>query len=381
MPFDEKNPFFRVFRQRVAELGGMFNAHVHLDRYGTLDPEYMETAGHRILDSSHISLHRKHSLISVLHEGPAFRENSLRERVNEALDTMVECNTFRADTMVDVTDDCVGLSAMEVFADIREKRADEIDLRIASYSPFGFRDAEPRAWSLFREGTEMADFIGALPEADDTDEYPDHIGFMEHCRRTLELGQELNKAVHVHTDQRNEPTESGTERLVEAVRRYGAPRSSDGEPMVWAVHMISPSTYDEPRFRRLVDGLVENNIGVICCPSAAVGMRQLRPVLTPTYNSIPRVLELLEAGVHVRLASDNIADICSPSTTADLADEVFMLSAAVRFYNIDILARLASGQKLADTERQAVAQHLERNEREIEKVLRDTGQIDQRREA
>jgi len=140
--------------------------------------------------------------------------------------------------------------------------------------------------------------------------------------------------------------------------------------MVWAIHMISPSTYDEPRFNRLVDGLLECNIGVISCPSAALGMRQYRPLLTPTYNSIPRLLEMIAAGVHVRLGSDNVADICSPSTTANLIDEIFILSAALRFYHPGILAKLAAGLKLDDGERSFVKNHLAKNNLEIENFLR-----------
>lgn len=371
-----KTPFFKELEKAMIKMGGGFNAHLHLDRYGTLDPRYMAHCDHKILDNSHISLHRKHSLITRIHSGPAYEESDLRRRVNEALEMMVATGTRRADTMVDVTNDGLGMSAMKLLIDIKEQWKGDIDLRVAAYSPFGFRDDDPERWSLFCEATDVADFIGALPEADDTDEYPEHIGFTEHCRRILELGKKHGKSVHVHTDQRNEPSEVGTEKLIEAVRNYGAPRSEDGEPMVWAVHMISPSTYDEPRFQRLVDGLVENNIGVICCPSAAIGMRQIRAINTPTFNSIPRVLELIDAGVWVRLASDNIADICSPSTTADLADEVFMLSAALRFYNVDILARLAAGQKLNDKERGMIRQHLRQDAIEVEKVLKQQGYTD-----
>jgi hypothetical protein len=98
-------------------------------------------------------------------------------------------------------------------------------------------------------------------------------------------------------------------------------------------------------------------------------MRQLRPLATPTYNSIPRILEMISAGVHVRLGSDNIADICSPSTTADLRDEVFILSAALRFYHIGVLAKLACGAKLDAEERELVRDHLDRNDLEMKKVI------------
>lgn len=365
----ERSPYLVRLREAIAGEGGLFNAHLHLDRAGTFEDHYFEVAGLRVLENSHISLQHKHYLINAIHAGPAYATDDLLRRVDETIDVMVEVGTRRADTMVDVTDDAVGLSALETLGTIRERRRGEIDLRLAAYSPLGFRDAEPGRWRVFEEGAARADFIGSLPEADEISHYPDNIGFEEHCVRMLDLARRHGKMLHVHTDQRNEASERGTERLIEVMRRHGGPSSPDGEPMVWAVHMVSPAQYDETRHRRLIDGLLEFNIGVISCPSAAIGMRQLRPLAGPTANSIPRILELAVAGVHVRLGSDNVADICSPSTTADLLDEVMMLSAAVRYYEIGVLARLAAGKLLLPDQRQAVAEHLRRNDDEIAKVL------------
>jgi cytosine/adenosine deaminase-related metal-dependent hydrolase len=363
------NPFYDKLRYEIRALGGMHNAHLHLDRAGTLDNHYIEHSGHRILESSYISLQKKHSLINALHSGPAYEEDDMRRRVNAYLDIMVACDTVRADTLVDVSADDVGTTALDILRDIKQQRAGEIDLQIGAYSPLGFRDDQPERWETLLEGASRADFLGCLPESDDTDDYPGHIGFEEHCRRNLELARDKGCMLHVHTDQRNEPGEHGTERLLDAIEKYGGLESDGAEPMIWAVHMISPSTYEEPRFQRLVQRMAELDVGVICCPSAAIGMRQLRPLVTPTYNSIPRVLELLVAGVPVRLASDNIADICSPSTTPDLVDEVYMLSAAIRYYDVDILARLASGKPLDDGQRETLREHLAKNAVEIEKVI------------
>jgi len=364
--------FYKRLESEIAAFGGIFNAHLHLDRAGTLDEKYMESIQHKILETSHVSLQKKHHLIKDLHNGSAYNLEDLKGRVNAHLDSMVSVNTTRADTMVDVTDDEVGLQALQALREIKQARASEIDLNIAAYSPLGFIDSEPGRWDMLVEGAKQADFIGSLPEADDIADYPTHIGFYEHCKRILELSQQLNKMVHVHTDQRNEPSEDGTEQLVRAVREFGAPVSDSGDPMIWAVHMISPSTYDDARFSKLMEGLVECNIGVIVCPSAALGMRQLRPLNTPTYNCIPRVLEMVAEGVHVRLGSDNIADICSPSTTENLIDEIFVLSAALRFYQPQILARLAAGQKLDSAEREFVKEHLRRDKLEVEAVIRRT---------
>ena len=367
-------PFYRRLTEAIAALGGMHNAHLHLDRYGTLDDRYLAGVGHRTLATSHVSLKKKHGLIHALHEGPAYEPADLRRRVGEALDAMVACGTRRADTLVDCTADRVGLSALELLQDVQRERRGAIDLRLGAYSPLGFRDDRPERWRVFEAGARAADFLAALPEADEVDDYPAHIGFEEHCRRMVALARELGKPLHVHTDQRNEPGERGTERLLEVLREVGglAPEhvgQRADEPAVWAVHAISPTTYDDARFDALVQGLVEQRVGVIVCPSAALGMRQLRPLLTPTQNSMPRVLELCAGGVFVRLASDNVADICSPSTTADLVDEVFVLSAAIRYYGVEVLARLAAGQRLSAQELDAVREHLVHNEAEIAKAL------------
>jgi len=309
-------------------------------------------------------------MIRNLHAGPAYQKANLQRRVNEYLDEMVSVNTCRADTVVDVTPDNIRLSAIKALYEVKQQRGHEIDLRLGTYSPMGYLDSEPDRWELLIEGIQYADFIGSLPEADDVRDYPDRIGFYEHLKRMLRLGQEHNLDLHIHLDQRNEPSENGTEQLVNAIREVGAPVSPDGVPMVWAIHVISPSTYDENRFQELLAGMAEVNLGVICCPSAALGMRQLRPLMTPTYNCMARVLEMLAAGITVRLGTDNMADICSPSTTANLVDEVFLLSAALRFYHINSLARVAAGQKLNDEERGHVIDHLDRNNREIANILK-----------
>jgi cytosine/creatinine deaminase len=364
--------WYRRLTDAIEKFGGMFNAHLHLDRSGTLDEVYMQSSGHRVLDASYVSLSQKHGLYSALHNGPAYEEADFKRRINGYLDEMVAVNTTRADTVVDCTTDRVGLSAFEWMLDIKRARVGQIDFRIGAYSPLGYTDAEPGRWELLEKAAARADFIGSLPERDEKKDYPDHIGFDEHLRRVLLLAQKLNKSIHVHVDQRNEPSESATERLITAVRKHGAPVSPDGEPMVWAIHIISPSTYDDARFDALVSGMLECNIGLITCPSAALAMRQYRPIRTPTGNSIARALEMLAAGVQVRVGSDNIADICSPSTTADLIDEIFVMSAALRFYNPEILARVAAGQRLNETERFTVQEHLAKDKAEVEKFLART---------
>ena len=311
--------YFDKLRKKIAQRGGILNAHLHIDRSGTLDETETLLVSGDDAGNCHLTLQQKHGLIPMIHDSPAYDVEKLGSRVGHFLDLMVEVGTTRADTAVDVTADRVGLSALHKLLDLKDNYRNRLDLRVGAYTPMGFKNSEPRRWELLVEGARISDFIGALPERDDQALYPDHIGFAESCRRVILLSAELSKPVHIHVDQANDPREIGTEVVISQLQELGMTFSGP-EPMVWLVHVISPSTYDEAHFTRVVDSMAKHNIGVICCPSAAISMRQLRPMMTPTGNSIARVLEMLAAGVHVRIASDNICDITSPAGTIDLVD-------------------------------------------------------------
>lgn len=366
-----ETPFFSELRDRIQALGGIFNAHLHLDRSGTYhETNELLSAGNPGAETSYLSLSAKHSLIPAIHASRCYDDEELSGRVDAFLDLMVNSGTTRADTLVDVTSDRVQLSALKQLLALKHARRGTLDFQIGAYSPLGYKDSEPERWELLVEGARLADFIGALPERDDQADYPDHIGFDEHCRRMLLLSQQLGKPLHIHVDQKNFPLEDGTERVIRTIRELGIPAPDAGsEPTTWLIHVISPSTYDEPRFRRLLDALAEHNIGVICCPSAAISMRQIRPVPTPTYNSIARVMDMLAAGIPVRVGSDNICDITSPAGTADMLDELFVLCNAVRFYDIDILAKMGAGRPLDAAEIARVREHLKRDEAEVQRVV------------
>lgn len=351
-------PYFRELEDRVRELGGFFNAHLHLDRAGTYHGtvELLAQQGERHGEA--YTLARKHAVIPMIHASPMYDPPALEKRVASYLDRMIEVGTRRADTLVDVTADRVGNTALEIFLRLKERYRGRLEIRSGAYSPLGFRDDEPERWELLRENAEIADFIGLLPERDERDTYPEHIGFEEAARRGIRLAHALRKKIHIHVDQANHEHENGAERIVNVVRALGAVDSFDNEPYIWLVHLISPSTYGNDRFNTLVADLAELNIGVIVCPSAAISMRQYRVFRSPTFNSIARVLDLLFAGIQVRLGSDNICDVTSPMGTADLMDELFVLANSIRFYDIEILARLATGTALGEEERERIKEHL-----------------------
>jgi len=365
MPLD--TPFFKTLQQSVREYGGFYNAHLHLDRSGTL-PSPTPAEGTADADYR-LSLAEKHRRFSSIHEGSDFDPEPMRKRLNFFLDAMEQANTRRADTLVDVTPGRIRDNSLNLLLELKAERRGNLDLNLAAYTPMGFRDDEPERWRLFADAARRSDLIGALPERDNRYIYPEHIGFREHCRRVLELALNIGKPLQMHLDQHNDPREHETEIFLDVVDELGVSRFESAEPMVWIIHFISPAHYEPGRRQDLIAKLAELNIGVVCCPSAALSMRQLRNVVSPTGNSIAPVLELLAAGVHVSLGSDNIADICSPAGTPDLMDEMFVLCNAIRFYDIDVLARIATGSDLDERGIALVREHLAHDMEELEKSL------------
>lgn len=362
------SPYFNQLHRRIVELGGLYNAHLHLDRSGTLHATQEILSEREKGRESQLSLATKHSLIPAIHESPCYDRPAMEGRVNAFLDLMVEAGTTRAATVVDTTADRVGLGGVELFLQLKRERAGVIDLEVGAYSPLGFRDDEPWRWELLESGARMADFIGLLPERDDQRRYPEHVGFEECCRRGLRLAADLGRPLHVHLDQMNHPSEGLTERFVRVFRELDLPVNRWGTPWAWLVHVISPSTYEERRFQKLLESLVELNLGVICCPSAAISMRQYRTAYTPTFNSIARVLEMLAAGLHVRVGSDNICDITSPAGTPDLLHELYVLCNAVRYYELELLAKLGAGLKPDVADRERLHRHLHDDRAEIARL-------------
>ncbi len=363
------SPFFETLDAKIQAYGGAFNAHLHIDRAGTYDETVRLLQERGVRDGANSTLAGKHSMIPMIHASHLYDPKSLIERVSLFLDAMIEVGTVRADSVVDVTTDRVGTTALDTLLELSSRYAGRIDFRLGAYSPLGFRDDEPARWALVEGAVERAHFMGILPERDDRGDYPDHIGFAECCRRSLVLAARHGKDLHIHVDQANHPNEGGGEVVARLVSELGLGRKPGTTPFVWLIHLISPSTYPEPRFRALAEDLAELGIGVICCPSAAISMRQLRPLMSPAYNCIARVLDLMDAGVQVRIGSDNVCDITSPMGTPDLLEEIFVLANAMRIYDTGILARIAVGQPLDDAERVRLRKHLEEDAAAVAQLM------------
>lgn len=351
----EPSPYERLILELVKNYGGWINAHTHIDRADTLDPKYWTHAGIDPLEAATLPLSVKQKLVGELHKGLAYQSQNLRQRMTSVIEAMIANGTKEVTTLIDATTD-IGMIAIDLALALKKKYDDQIKIKVGPQPIFGFKDHNSDRWKLFAAAAKKCDVLGGLPEKDDS---PNRIGFDQHIKLVLNLGIELGKEVHIHVDQANDPSEIGTERLIEAVRWLGSPKTNNlGTPSVWAVHAISPACYGEKRFKRLLDNLKAYNIGIICCPRAAITMRQLRPIMAPTHNCITRLLEMVAWEIPIRIGTDNIADIFIPSGSTNMVNEVTYLSDNMRYFITKLWAKIACGIEPNDMDRNSVVQAL-----------------------
>ena len=341
----------KIVLEQSAAHGGFYNAHTHLDRAYTLPDIYLEHVGTTPLKASNLPLAVKQNLVGDLHKGPAYKPADLRKRMSMVLERQIAFGVKRIDTNIDATPDLPedGLLAINIALELKNKfKKQGLEMCIAPTPIFGFK-AKTKRWEVFEMAARKCDYLSLLPEKDDFAKNADpdgRVGFKHHVRMGLELACELHKEIQFHVDQMNVPFEEGAWRVLDVLEVEYQPDVGMAQPATWLIHMISPSAYDEMRFRKLVERLLEHNVGVIICPTAALTMRQLRSVEGPTHNSIARVAELIKAKVPLRIGTDNISDVFVPQGDGDMLTEIKVGDMAVRINLPHIWAKLACGVPL-----------------------------------
>ena len=79
----DHTPFFSELSKAIASKGGLVNAHLHLDRAGTLKALAVASGSQSCseADTSSLSLSSKHRLIPAIHESPEYEPGRLKARV------------------------------------------------------------------------------------------------------------------------------------------------------------------------------------------------------------------------------------------------------------------------------------------------------------
>lgn len=336
------------------------DAHCHLDRANTHHDRYFEHEGGLQLFEN-APLWVKQDTVGTIHRGLAFTDESLYERMSRVVWQKVRAGEKQLWAITDCSPD-ISNRSFDMAHRLKSEFSGKIDIRVGAYPIFGFKTLDSDRRALIEDLAPTADFLVGLPERDAR---PDHaeVGFDRHMTILIELAIKHQIPLQMHLDQTGLPTENGTERFIEAVRWLVTSRlPASKRPAMWAVHVLSPSSYEEERFIRLAKGLKEHDIGVIVCPHAALSMRAMRNVMAPIHNLIARVMELALVGVRVRIGTDNIRDLFMPRPASPLlVRELDVLASGVRFYGEEVIYKLVRGEPMNTSDLVAIAKALDDN--------------------
>lgn len=312
--------------KKIKSKGGFVNCHGHFDK-----AFYITKEG---LADSMLDMEQKWLMSDDIKRSST--QEDIENRIRQVLEIMMEQGLQVCSSFVDAYD-VVDHRAIDAALKVKEEYKDKIEFLIATQPLGGLVDKTSR--DLFEEISAKANIVGGLPSKD----RPNDKKSFDYL---FGIAKNLNKPLHVHIDQENNPNERDTEILLDYVEKYGY----QGKTV--AVHALSVSAQDKKYRKNVYKRMADNGVGVVVCPSAGLGMKQLDQFRAPIHNSLANVTEMLDYGVVVGLGVDNIYDFYQPFVDGDMWVELRMLQEACRFYDFDKLIEIATvnGRKILNVD-------------------------------
>lgn len=249
---------------------------------------------------------------------PYFPTNSLLERIElarkvqweMAKQTAVERATNLAElalakgttilrSHVDI-DPVVGLKNLEAVLTVKERFADRLRIQIVAFPQSGILRA-PGTVALLKEALcHGAEVIGGIdPGSLDGD-------IQAHIDQVFDIAQEFDVDVDFHL---HDPGHLGTFTL----RRIAEKTVATGyQRRVLIGHVFCLGEVDEGEAEMTIHALKEAEISIVSAPQSS--------------KPLPPVDKLLEAGVNVLCASDNVRDAWSPFGNADMLERALLIA-------------------------------------------------------
>ncbi|HEU4367102.1 MAG TPA: amidohydrolase family protein [Methylomirabilota bacterium] len=294
---------------------GLVESHIHLDK-ALLNDRISATAG--TLDEA----------IRLTGEAKqAFTVEDVQARARRVLDLAVRAGTTAMRTHVEV-DPLVGLTGMEAMLPLREEYAPALDLQLCAFAQEGIGQAPGTEGLLRRALTMGADLVGGCP-------YNDRDG-LEHIRIVFALATAFGVDADFHVDFADEPEHLHVREIAAQTVRAG------WQGRVAVGHVTELAAVPGFRQDEIVAEIAAAGLGVICLPATDLYLMGRKDDGNVRRGLAP-VRRLLQAGVPVALASNNIRNPFTPVGTADLAHMAFVAAVAAHMGTpADLRALLAA---------------------------------------
>ena len=277
---------------------GFVDAHMHLDK-ALLGQETPNLSG--TLREAISIMGRKKSEFTV---------DTVKERAGRVVEMAVRNGTTTIRTHVDV-DPLAGLTGLMALMQVKEEYSDLADVQVVAFPQEGLTNVDG-AEELLREAMEMgADVLGGIPAIDPDPEL--------HIDKIFSMARDFSVDIDMHIDESDDPKDLTLEYYSEKALEEEYPGN------VTAGHCCSLAAVDDAVARRVIGKVREAGVNVVALPSTNLYL-QGRGDGYPIRRGITRVRELLDAGVNVLYASDNVRDAFNPFGNANMLELALILA-------------------------------------------------------
>lgn len=283
-------------------LSGFVDLHMHLDKALTVQ-DCPNPAG--TLDGA---------VAAMATRKAAMTKDDIIARATRLVEMALRAGTCALRTHADV-DDAVGLRGVEALLEVRDAYRGRARIQVVAFPSGRFRWERAEQRALVREALSLgADVLGGVPwRADDPRRQIDEL---------FALAQEFDRDLDLHVDETDDPRTLTLEYLAEKTVREGY------QGRVCAGHCCTLAVVDDQTAHRVIQKVREAGITVITNPATNLYLQGRRG--HPQWRGLTRVRELLQAGVNLAVASDNVRDPFNPFGRADLLEIALLLALAAQ---------------------------------------------------
>ena len=207
-------------------------------------------------------------------------------------------------------------NAVQGTLDAKATMAGEMDIEVVAFASSRLDPASADGKSMIRESVARgADLIGASPAL-----YPEPGRSID---AVIELAIEQDVTVDLHQDEHLVPDRASIDYLADATISNGC------QGRITLSHGCVLSVLEPETRNRIIEKLAQARIEVVALPTTNLYLQDRRPG-TPERRGLTCVHEMLNAGIAVRFASDNVCDAFYPYGDADLLDTAYIAMLAAQ---------------------------------------------------
>ena len=279
---------------------GLVEAHLHLEKAYLLDRMPREATS--LADAIQMTTDLKST----------FTPADIRERSLRLIRSALSCGVTTVRAQVEI-DDVLGLTAIETILALREEVRGLVDLQVVAFPQDGLTSQE-HASTLLAEALDLgADVVGGIPYVDDDPE--------EHLDLVFAEAERTGKPIDLHADFSDDPADLTILGVVERTLKYGM------QGRVTVGHLTSLGRVEPDRAREIADEIARAGISVITLPLTDIYLNGR----TSAGRGLTPVRMLIDAGVNVAVATNNVQNPFTPYGRGRITDAALLLAGLCHF--------------------------------------------------